>query len=80
MKVRILGTGCSKCKALEQKIRLLDSTHHLNLDIEKVTDLREIMNYGILATPGLVIDGVVKSAGSVPNDEKLLTWLKGTQS
>lgn len=79
MKVRILGTGCSKCKALEQKIRLLDSTHDLNLNIEKVTDLREIMNYGILATPGLVIDGVVKSAGSVPNDERLLTWLKGTQ-
>jgi small redox-active disulfide protein 2 len=79
MNVRILGTGCSKCKALERKIRLLDITHQLNLDIEKVTDLREIMSYGILATPGLVIDGVVKSAGSVPNDEKLLTWLKGTQ-
>jgi small redox-active disulfide protein 2 len=79
MKVRILGAGCSKCKALEQKVRSLDSTHHLNLEIEKVTDIREIMNYGILATPGLVIDGVVKSAGSVPTDEKLLTWLKGTQ-
>jgi small redox-active disulfide protein 2 len=79
MKVRILGAGCSKCRTLEQKIRSLDSTHNLNLDIEKVTDLREIMSYGILATPGLVIDGVVKSAGSVPNDEKLLTWLKGSQ-
>ena len=78
MKVRILGAGCSKCKALEQKVRLLDSTHHLNLEIEKVTNLQEIMRYGILATPGLVIDGVVKSAGSVPTDEKLLTWLKGT--
>jgi small redox-active disulfide protein 2 len=80
MNVRILGTGCAKCRALEQKIRLLDSTHHLNLDIEKVTDLREIMEYGILATPGLVINGVVKSAGSVPKDEKLLTWLKGIQT
>lgn len=79
MKVRILGTGCSKCTALEHKIRSLDSTHHLNLEIDKVTDIREIMSYGILATPGLVIDGVVKSAGSVPNDDKLLTWLKGTQ-
>ena len=79
MKIRILGTGCSKCTALEQKIRSLDSTHHLNLEIEKVTDLREIMSYGILSTPGLVIDGVLKIAGSVPNDEKLLTWLKGPQ-
>ncbi len=77
MRVRILGADCSKCKALEQRIRSLDSAHQLNLEIEKVTDLQEIMKYGILATPGLVIDGIVKSAGSVPNDEKLLTWLKG---
>ncbi len=80
MNVKILGSGCSKCMALEQKIRLLVNTCHLNADIEKVTDLREIMTYGILATPGLVIDGVVRSAGSVPNDDKLLTWLKGTES
>jgi len=79
MKVRILGTGCSKCKALEQKIRALDATHQLGLEIDKVTGLREIMNYGVLATPGLVIDGVVKSSGSVPNDEKILSWLKSTQ-
>ena len=79
MNVKILGTGCSKCTTLERRVRLLDRTHHLNLDIEKVTDLWEIMSYGVLATPGLVIDGVVKSAGSVPNDDKLLTWLKGTQ-
>lgn len=79
MDVKILGTGCSKCIALEKKIRSFDSTHHLNLSIEKVADIREIMKYGILATPGLVIDGVVKSVGSVPNDDKLLTWLKGTQ-
>ncbi len=77
MKVRILGAGCSKCKALEQRIQSLDKEHRLNLEIEKVTDLQEIMKYGILATPGLVIDGVVKSSGSIPNDERLLTWLKG---
>ena len=80
MKIRILGAGCLKCKALEQSIRSLDSIHHLNLEIEKVTDLQEIISYGILATPGLVVDGVVKSAGSLPNDEKLLTWLRGSQS
>ena len=79
MKVRILGSGCSKCTALEQKVRSLNSTYQLNLEIEKVTDLTEIMKYGILATPGLVIDGVVKSSGSIPKEQQLLDWLKGTQ-
>jgi small redox-active disulfide protein 2 len=79
MKVQILGAGCSKCKTLEQKVRQFNDTHKLNLDIEKVTNLQEIMKYGILATPGLVIDGTVKSSGSIPKDEQLLVWLKGTQ-
>jgi small redox-active disulfide protein 2 len=79
MKVQILGAGCSKCKALEQKVRQLNDTHALNLEIEKVTDLQEIMKYGIMMTPGLVIDGVIKSSGSIPKDDQLLAWLKGTQ-
>jgi small redox-active disulfide protein 2 len=79
MKVQILGAGCAKCKTLEQKVRLLNDTHHLNLKIEKVTDLQEILKYGILSTPGLVIDGAVKSSGSIPKDDQLLTWLKGIQ-
>jgi len=80
MKVQILGTGCTKCKTLEQKVRLLNDTHQLNLEIEKVTDLQEIMKYRILSTPGLVIDGTMKSSGSIPKDEQLLTWFKGTHS
>jgi len=76
MNVKILGAGCSKCKALEQKVRQLDEAHQLQLEIEKVTDLKEIMEYGILTTPGLVIDGVVKSYGNIPKDEQLLQWFK----
>jgi small redox-active disulfide protein 2 len=79
MKVQILGAGCAKCKTLEQKIRQLNDTHTLNLEIEKVTNLQEIMKYGILATPGLVVDGTVKSSGSIPKDYQLLEWMKGTQ-
>jgi len=77
MIVKILGAGCSKCSTLEQKVRSLNTLHALGLQIEKVSDLREIMQYGILSTPGLVIDGVVKSSGSVPKDSQLLAWLKG---
>jgi len=80
MKVQILGTGCTKCKALEQKIRLLNEQCTLNLEIEKVTELQEIMKYGVMMTPGLVIDGVLKSVGSIPKDDKLLEWFKGNQS
>lgn len=79
MKIQILGSGCSKCKALERKVRSLNDAHALNLEIEKVTDLQEIIKYGIMMTPGLVIDGVVKSVGSIPKDEQLLAWMKGIQ-
>jgi small redox-active disulfide protein 2 len=76
MIVKILGSGCSKCNALENKVRQLDEAHQLHLEIEKVTDLKEIMHYGILMTPGLVVDGVIKSYGTIPKDEQLLQWFK----
>ena len=77
MTVQILGSGCAKCRSLEQRIRSLNESHRLNLKIEKVTDLQEIMKYRILATPGLVIDSVVKCYGSIPKDEQLLCWFNG---
>ncbi len=78
LSVKILGPGCSKCKTLEQRVRHLVERHHLSIEVEKVTDLQEIMKYGIMMTPGFVVDGVVKSAGTVPNDEQLLQWMKGS--
>ncbi len=76
MKVQVLGTGCTKCRNLEERVRLLVQEHHLDVEIEKVTDLQEIMKYGIMSTPGLVISGHVKSVGTVPKDTQLLQWLK----
>jgi len=77
MKVQILGSGCAKCKTLEQRVRQLAAEHQSLVEIEKVTDLQEIVKYGIMMTPGLVVDGVVKSAGSIPKDTQLLEWMKG---
>ncbi len=77
LSVKILGPGCSKCRTLEQRVRHLVERHHLSIEIEKVTDVQEIMKYGIMMTPGLVVDGVVKSVGTVPKDEQLLQWMKG---
>ena len=80
MKVKILGSGCARCNILEQKIRQLDEAYQLKLEIEKVTDLKEMMQFGILMTPGLVVDGVLRSYGVIPNDEQLLQWLKEQHS
>ncbi len=77
MKVQILGSGCTRCHTLEQKVRSLNEKHQLHLEIEKVTDLQEMMKFRILATPGLVVDGVVISSGSIPKDEQLLSWFSG---
>jgi len=79
MKVIVLGTGCAKCKSLEEKIRQVAAKHNLPAEIEKVTELKEIMKYGIMMTPGLVVDGVVKCVGVIPKDEQLLAWLKGSE-
>ena len=79
MKVQILGSGCAKCKTLEQRVRQLVAKHQLPVEVEKVTDLQEIIKYGIMMTPGLVIDGVVKSVGSIPKDDQLLAWMERTQ-
>jgi len=76
IKVQVLGIGCSKCKTLEERVRQLIAQHQLNVKVEKVSDLQEIMKYGIMTTPGLVINGTLKSVGTVPKDSQLLQWIK----
>jgi len=76
MIVKILGAGCKKCLTLESKVRELVQQNNLEAVIEKVTDIQEIMNYGIMMTPGLVINEQVKSYGIIPKDDQLINWLK----
>jgi small redox-active disulfide protein 2 len=77
MIVKILGTGCKKCQTLETKVREVVQQNNINAEVEKVTDLSAIMSYGIMMTPGLVIDEKVKSYGTIPKDDQILSWLKG---
>ncbi len=67
MEIKILGTGCAKCKNLEQVTR--DAVKEMNLDatITKVEDIMEIMAFGVMATPALVLDGKVVLKGRVPS-------------
>ena len=75
--VKVLGTGCKKCLTLEAKIRDLVATNNINATVEKVSDINEMMNYGIMMTPGLVINEQVKSFGIIPKDDQILKWLDG---
>lgn len=74
--VAILGSGCSKCKLLEQRLQDLKATHALDINVVKVTDLEQIIAHGVMMTPGLVVDGQLKSVGTVPKESQLLEWLK----
>ncbi|MFI3324279.1 MAG: thioredoxin family protein [Rikenellaceae bacterium] len=63
MEIKVLGTGCAGCKALEATVRDVVNELALDASVEKVEDLMEIMNYNVMAMPGLVVDGKVVSAG-----------------
>lgn len=74
--VKILGTGCKKCVTLEQLVKDLVNDQKIDAQVEKVTDFTEIMKYGILATPGLVVNEKVVSYGVIPSKDKIINWLK----
>ena len=74
MKIQVLGTGCAKCKQLTANARKAVSELGIEATVEKVEDLREIMRFGVMTTPALVVDGKVKAVGKLlsPQDVKLL--------
>ncbi|MGE5402907.1 MAG: thioredoxin family protein [Ignavibacteriales bacterium] len=75
MVVKILGTGCARCKNLETKVKEVASANNISAEFVKVTEIPEIMKYGILMTPGLVVNEKVVSSGIIPKDEQILQWL-----
>ncbi len=76
MNIKILGTGCAKCKRLEQLVRKVVIANQIEAQIEKVTDYTDIMRYPILSTPALVVDGEVAASGRIPSEDEILGWLK----
>ncbi len=75
-KVKILGTGCAKCLKLEENTREALKELGLDYSLEKVTDINDIMNYGIMMTPGLVLDEKVISSGKLLNKAQIMDLLK----
>jgi small redox-active disulfide protein 2 len=74
--IKILGTGCAKCTKLYEMVDRLCVELGLDYRMEKVSDVNEIISFGIMMTPGLVIDGVVKCSGKLPNTEDVRKWLE----
>jgi len=79
MKIEILGPGCAKCKQLEKDVYNALAELDIAADVTKVQDIQKIMNYKIMSTPALVVDGQVKIAGRIPRKEELHSYLKDIQ-
>ncbi len=74
MEVKVLGTGCANCRNTIGAIEQVAKAKGIDIDLMKVEDLKDIMAYGVMSTPGVVIDGVVVHAGGVPSREKIEQW------
>ncbi|NME72154.1 thioredoxin family protein [Flammeovirga aprica JL-4] len=75
MEIKVLGTGCTKCKTLEKQTNQAVEELGINADVIKVEDIVEIMNYNIMATPALVINGKVVVKGKVPSTTEIKEFL-----
>lgn len=76
MEIRVLGSGCPKCREVEKRVIEVLAEMNMTADIGKVTDIKEIMEYKIMATPGLVINSKVKSAGKIPSRDDIKKWIE----
>lgn len=77
MDIKVLGSGCAKCKATVDVLNKVAEAKGVAITLTKVEDIREIVGYGVMSTPAVVIDGKVVHAGSVPASAKVEEWFHG---
>ena len=75
-KLQILGTGCAKCQKLAEETEAAAKTLGIEYELEKVTDINDIMKFGVIMTPALAVDGEVKVSGKVPGQDELKEMIK----
>jgi hypothetical protein len=75
LEIKVLGPGCPRCEILEQDLMAMMAELNIAADLEHVRDPIDIANYGVMGSPGLIINGEVKAVGSVPPKSKLKEWL-----
>jgi small redox-active disulfide protein 2 len=76
MKIEVLGMGCANCKRLYENALEAVKLSGKEAQVTKVEEIQKIMSYGVMSTPALVIDGVVKAAGKVPKVEEIKGWIR----
>ncbi|MCB4791579.1 MAG: thioredoxin family protein [Elusimicrobia bacterium] len=77
MKFEVLGTGCQKCKKLMELISEVVKEMNISAEIVKVDKINDIINYGVMTTPALAIDGKVVVAGRIPSKDEIKKWIGG---
>ncbi len=73
--IKVLGSGCPKCKKLEESTRAIAEEMNIEYNLEKITDLNKMMDFGVMMTPALIVDGEVKAVGKIPEKEDLKKML-----
>ena len=79
LQIKVLGPGCANCKRVQQMTQRMVEQLGFKAEIEKVTDYGQIMAFGVLATPGLVINGQLVVSGRVPSNQEVTDWLIAAQ-
>lgn len=75
MKIEILGTGCKKCSDMFELVKIAIAKKGIFAQVDKVEDLNKIMEYSVMSTPALVINGIVKSSGKVLSEEEIINYI-----
>ncbi len=75
MEIKVLGPGCKKCHETEKVVKEVVRETGLDASVEYITDIAKIAGYGIFSTPGVIVDGKVKSTGKVPSKAEVKSWL-----
>ncbi|XQW83860.1 thioredoxin family protein [Thalassotalea piscium] len=73
--IKVLGTGCTKCKNTIAIIEKVAADKNVTISLEKIEDLEKIMAYDVMSTPAVVVDGTVVHKGSVPSADEVIAWL-----
>lgn len=78
IEVKVLGSGCNNCKVTHELIKSVTSENGIKVTLEKIEDMAEIMTYGVMSTPGVIVDGKIAHAGGIPDKKTVLSWFSAS--